>query len=88
MQPLLAGIVAFAFSVVVQSTAAAVGVALLEALIRRGRAQGSFWNIALLLQLMVFLLLGAHLIQMAFWAIIFVWCGQFSDFGTAFCHSA
>jgi hypothetical protein len=25
---------------------------------------------------------------MALWALIFVWCGQFPDFGAAFCHSA
>jgi hypothetical protein len=25
---------------------------------------------------------------MAFWAIVFIWCGQFRDYGTAFYHSA
>ena len=38
MQVLLVGIGAIAFSVVVQSTAAAAGVAIVEAMIRRGRA--------------------------------------------------
>jgi hypothetical protein len=88
MQPLIVGIAVFAFSVVVQTTAAAAGVALLETMIRRGHAQGTFSNIAIILQLMVFILLGAHLVQMAGWAIVFVWCGQFADFGAAFYHSA
>jgi len=88
MQALLIGIAVIAFSVVVQTTAASAGVALLEAMIRRGHAQGSFWNITIVLQLIVFLLLAAHLVQMAFWALVFVWCDQFPDFGTAFCHSA
>jgi hypothetical protein len=88
MQVLLVGLGAFAFSVVVQTTAVAVGVALMEALIRRGHAHGSFWNIVVVLQLTVFLLLGSHLLQMAFWALVFVWCGQFRDFDAAFCHSA
>jgi hypothetical protein len=88
MGPLLVGFVVIAFSVLVQSTAAAAGVAFLEVMIRRGHAQGSFWNIAFLLQIMVLLLLGAHLLQMAVWALVFVWCAQFGDFGTAFCHSA
>jgi hypothetical protein len=88
MEPFLIGIVVFAFSVLVQALGAAAGVALFEAMIRRGHAQGSFWNITLLLQLMVFLFLGAHLVQMALWALVFVWCGQFPDFGAAFCHSA
>jgi hypothetical protein len=88
MEPFLIGIVVFALSVMVQALAAAAGVALLEAMIRRGHAQGSFWNITLLLQLMVFLFLGAHLVQMALWALVFVWCGQFPEFGRAFSHSA
>jgi hypothetical protein len=87
MEPFLIGIVVFGFSVMVQAMAAAAGITILEAMIRRGHAQGSFWNITWLLQLMVFLFLGAHLVQMALWALVFVWCGQFPDFGAAFCHS-
>ncbi len=30
----------------------------------------------------------AHLIEMALWAALFVICGEFSDFATAFYHSA
>jgi hypothetical protein len=30
----------------------------------------------------------AHLIEMAVWAILFVICGEFSDFATAYYHSA
>lgn len=88
MQALFVGIVVFAFSVVIQSTAVAAGVAILETLVRRGGAHGSFWNITFVLQLMVLLLLVGHLVQMAFWAIVFIWCGQFRDYGTAFYHSA
>ena len=88
MQALLVGVVLIAFSVVIQSTAAAGGVASLEAMIRRGRARGSFWNITFVLELIVLLLLGAHLVQMALWALLFIWCGQFRDFETAFDHSA
>jgi hypothetical protein len=28
-----------------------------------------------------------HLLEMAFWAVLFIVCGEFSDFGTAFYHS-
>jgi hypothetical protein len=88
MEPLLIGIAVIGISVVIQTTAASAGVALLEAMIRRGHGRGSFWSITFVLQLMVFLLLAAHLVQMAFWALVFVWCDQLPDFGTAFCHSA
>src|ERR1700677_363736 len=30
----------------------------------------------------------AHLIEMALWAAVFVMCGEFSDFATAYYHSA
>jgi hypothetical protein len=88
MQPLLVGIALFALSAVVQSTAAAASVSFMEAIIRRGHAQGSFWNITFVLQPMVFLLFGAHMVQMALWAFVFIWCGQFRGFSAAFCHSA
>jgi Ion channel len=88
MHPLIVGIITFAFSVLIQTTAAAVGVALMVAMIRRGRARGSFWNITHILQLIIFILLVAHLIQIGAWALVFVWCHEFSDFDAAFYHSA
>jgi Ion channel len=33
-------------------------------------------------------LLAAHLIEVALWAAVFIICGEFSDFGTAYYHSA
>ena len=30
----------------------------------------------------------AHLIEIALWAVVFVICGEFHDFGTAYYHSA
>jgi hypothetical protein len=32
--------------------------------------------------------LVAHLIEIAIWAILFLVCGEFSDFGAAYYHSA
>ena len=32
--------------------------------------------------------LVAHLIEIALWAVLFVICGEFSEFGTAYYHSA
>ena len=32
--------------------------------------------------------LAAHLIEIALWAVLFVICGEFADFGTAYYHSA
>jgi Ion channel len=30
----------------------------------------------------------AHLVEIALWAVLFIICGEFTDFGTAFYHSA
>ena len=32
--------------------------------------------------------LVAHLVEIAFWAVLYIVCGEFSDFGTAYYHSA
>ena len=32
--------------------------------------------------------LAAHLAEIAVWAVLFMVCGEFSDFGTAYYHSA
>ena len=34
------------------------------------------------------LALMAHLIEIGVWAVLFVICGEFADFGTAYYHSA
>jgi len=31
---------------------------------------------------------GAHLVEIALWALVFALCGEFQDFATAFYHSA
>ena len=32
--------------------------------------------------------MAAHLIEIAWWAILFIFCGEFREFGTAYYHSA
>lgn len=34
------------------------------------------------------ILLGAHMLQISLWALVFLLCGEFEDFETAFYHSA
>jgi hypothetical protein len=55
---------------------------------RLGRAGASFWiDIAIVARAILFALV-AHLIEIAVWAVLFVICGEFSEFGTAYYHSA
>ncbi len=55
---------------------------------RLGRAGRSFWIDMGIVALALLYALVAHLAEIALWALLFVVCGEFSDFGTAYYHSA
>jgi hypothetical protein len=60
-------------------------------LIRRERMRGHVgtrWTALGIFARVVFYASLAHLLEIAFWAVSFMVCGEFSDFGTAFYHSA
>jgi hypothetical protein len=53
-----------------------------------GRAGAGFWIDFSIVTLTITVALVAHLIDMAYWALLFVICGQFSQLGAAYYHSA
>jgi Ion channel len=53
-----------------------------------GRLGRSFWIDMGIVALVIFFPLVAHLFEIAFWAVVFVNCGEFADFSTAYYHSA
>jgi hypothetical protein len=55
---------------------------------RRGRAGASVWINVAIVALVVSFAFVAHLLEIAVWAVVFVLCGEFSAFGTAYYHSA
>ena len=60
-------------------------------LIRRERRRGHVgtpWTDLGIFARVVFYASLTHLLEIAFWAVLFMICGEFSDFGTAFYHSA
>jgi hypothetical protein len=54
----------------------------------RGRAGTSFWINLAIVALMVAIAFVAHLLAIAVWAVVFLLCGEFPAFGTAYYHSA
>ena len=55
---------------------------------RLGRAGMGFWiDIGIVVRAIMYALV-AHLIEIALWAALYVMCGEFADFGTAYYHSA
>jgi hypothetical protein len=62
------------------------------AFVRREKKLGhlglSFWKDLVVVMRTILYAFVAHLIEMAVWAVLFVICGEFSDFATAYYHSA
>jgi hypothetical protein len=54
----------------------------------RSLMRPSFGANFILLQLVAALMLLAHLVSIALWALLFCLCGEFAEFGAAYCHSA
>jgi len=55
---------------------------------RLGRVGRSFWHDLPIIVLAILATLTAHLLEIALWAVVFLLCGEFRDFGTAYYHSA
>jgi len=47
-----------------------------------------FWNDVVIVGLVNCFALAAHLVEMGVWAVLFLGCGEFRDFPTAYYHSA
>jgi hypothetical protein len=56
--------------------------------IRRGRVGVSLWTDMAIVVLAISRMMAAHLVEIALWAVVFVICGEFHDFGIAYYHSA
>src|SRR6266436_8663350 len=60
-------------------------------LVRRQRSLGSIgtpWTDVAIFARVVFCASLGHLVEIGFWALLFMICHEFRDFGTAFYHSA
>jgi len=54
----------------------------------RGRFGASFWIDIGIVVRTIFYATIAHLAEVALWAVLFVFCGEFQEFGNAYYHSA
>ena len=53
-----------------------------------GHAGVHFWTDTRIVARAMAYALAAHLAEIGFWAVLYMICGEFSDFGTAYYHSA
>jgi len=87
LTPLAVGAIAVVCTIFIHALAAGAAVNFVRREKRLGRAGASFWMDVSIVALAIFVLLVAHLIDIALWAILFLACGEFHEFGIAYYHS-
>ncbi len=85
---LLLGSAIFMLTVVIQVVAVMALVGFLKRRDRLGRLDSSFWYGTAALSGAMLIMFAGHLCQVALWAWLFKWIGEFESFKTAFYHSA
>jgi hypothetical protein len=86
--PLAVGACAVAFTIFIRALAVMATVNFVRHERRLGRVGAGFWIDIAIVALVIAVALAAHLIEIGFWAILFVFCGEFPEFVTAYYHSA
>jgi Ion channel len=86
--PLAVGAVVILCTIFIHALSVSVSLRLLRRERRLGRTGRSFWRDFPVVVLAMLATLAAHLIEIALWAEVFVLCGEFPYFGTAYYHSA
>jgi Ion channel len=86
--PLAVGAIAVMGTIFIRALAVLATVNFVRHERKIGRAGASFWANFSIVVLAISIALVAHLIEIACWAALFVICGEFAKFGTAYYHSA
>ena len=88
MNPLAVSVGAVVCTILIHVAFATAIINLIRMEKRGGRVGKALWFDIAIVGRAIALALVAHLIEMAVWAVLFVICGEFADFGTAYYHSA
>jgi Ion channel len=86
--PLTVGVVAIICTILIHVLPLRATVDLVRRERRLGRVGVHPWRDVGIFILIVLYALLAHLVEIALWGLLFIICGEFTDFGTAFYHSA
>src|SRR5579864_1947706 len=86
--PLLAGCGLVLFTVLIHAAAVVTIIRMVRREERLSRAGISFFKDVSIVAGSVLVAFAAHLIEMAAWAAVFMWFGEFSNFDSAFYLSA
>jgi hypothetical protein len=86
--PLTVGAIAVFCTIIIHALVLNAAVSFVRRERRLAHAGVSFWTDVLIVALVTCFAFAAHLAEMAVWAVLFMVCGEFPDFGTAYYHSA
>ena len=86
--PLAVGTLTFACTILIHAVPLSATVNFVRREKKLGRVGTNFWtDIGIVARAMSYALV-AHLVEVALWAVLFVVCGEFHEFGIAYYHSA
>jgi Ion channel len=86
--PLAVGLITFVCTIFVHALPLSATITIARREKRLGKEGVSFWGDFGIVALIILFSLVAHLIEIALWAAVFMICGEFREFGTAYYHSA
>jgi Ion channel len=86
--PLTVGAIAVLCTIIIHALVLSAAVNFVRRERRLARAGVSFWIDVVIVALVICFALAAHLAEIAVWGLLFMVCGEFHDFGTAYYHSA
>jgi Ion channel len=86
--PLIVGAGAVLCTIVIHALALSTTVSFFRRETRLGRAGARFVIDLVIVILVMSFAFWAHIIEIAVWALLFMICGEFQEFGAAFYHSA
>jgi len=88
LAPLTVGLVAVICTIMIHALPLSATVAFVRRERKLGHAGTNFWVDMGIVALAISSALAAHLIEIALWAVLYLICGEFADFRTAYYRSA
>jgi hypothetical protein len=86
--PVAVGSAAVICTIIIHAMPLSATIAFIRREKRLGHLGLNFWKDTVVVLRTIMYAFAAHLIEIALWAAVFVICGEFSDFATAYYHSA
>jgi hypothetical protein len=86
--PWRSGMVAVACTIMIHALAVGAIVSFVRHERRLGRAGASFWIDVAIVSAAIAFAFAAHLVEILLWSVLFMMCGEFTEFSSAFDHSA